>query len=348
MTHEFFINRCLELAKLGLYSTKPNPMVGAVIVIDNKIVAEGFHRFYGGPHAEIEALNKLASNTDLAKATLYVNLEPCNHFGKTPPCTKAIIESGIKKVVIGLEDANPLTATLGIKALKDAGIAVVSNILPTECKELNKRFYTYYQKGRPYITLKWAETADGFIAKKDYSSKWISNEKSRNTVQHIRATEEAILIGTNTAFYDNPKLTIRNENLNILKQPIRILIDKSLKTPTSNFIFNNDTRVIILNNIKDEIKDHLSYIKIESKVFSASNIIKILYEQKIQSVLIEGGTNTIQQFINDNIWDEAYRFISPKSFGDGIKAPIIGDSYDSKESIEDDLLIKYLNADSNN
>lgn len=330
--HEFYIKRCIDIAKNGLGITRPNPMVGSVIVYDNKIIGEGYTSAYGGHHAEVNAINSV-SNKDLLKhATLYVTLEPCSHFGKTPPCSDLIIKHQIPNVVIGCIDDNEKVAGKGVKKLKDAGINVIVGVLESECKNHHKRFFTFHNKKRPYIILKWAETSDGFIAPKTKNKQkpvWITNEYSRQLVHKWRTEEQAILVGTHTVFEDNPSLTARDWKGN---NPTRIVIDKDNKLSENHTIFNNEAKTIIIN------KDTIDFSKNISK-----QIGNVLFENDITSVIIEGGAKTLQTFIDVNLWDEARIFIGKTTFKKGVKAPVFNGQLVSEEFIITDILKIYKN-----
>lgn len=318
-------------------------MVGCVIVCDNEIVGEGYHEQFGSGHAEPNAI-KQVSDAILKKSTLYVTLEPCSHFGKTPPCADLIISKGIKKVVIGNLDSNPLVAGKGIQKLKDAGIEVEFGILDKECRELNKRFFTVHEKKRPYIILKWAQTQDGFIShwplpenKKD---NWITGDESKTLVHKWRAQEQAILVGYNTAIIDNPLLTTR---LAEGKNPVRLIIDENLDLPVSLNVFNDDAKTIVFNGMKDIEKENLRYVRIDFK----NTILEILEEcfvLNISSIIVEGGTKTITEFITKGLWDEARIFVNPnKKFGQGIVAPNLSFDQTTPTQISGDLLYTLYN-----
>lgn len=332
------MQRCLELAVKGLGNVAPNPMVGCVIVCDGEIVAEGYHEFYGAPHAEPNAI-KQVSDAILKKSTLYVTLEPCSHHGKTPPCADLIINKGVKKVVIGNLDSNPLVSGRGIQKLKEAGIEVEYRVLDKECKELNKRFFTFHEKKRPYIILKWAQTQDGFISRiplpKNKEDNWITGKESKDLVHQWRGEESAILIGYNTALVDNPLLTTRlveGEN------PVRLIIDKNLDLPHNLNIFNNDAKTIVFNSIKSSDDDNIRYVRIDFQNM-IQEILNECYVLNISSVIIEGGTKTINEFIQKNTWDEARLFVnSNKVFKQGIAAPVISFNQSAPTQIGDDLL----------
>ena len=337
------MQRCLELAVKGLGTVAPNPMVGCVIVCDGEIVAEGYHEFYGGPHAEPNAI-KQVGDAILKKSTLYVTLEPCSHHGKTPPCADLIINKGVKKVVIGNLDSNPLVSGRGIQKLKEAGIEVEYRVLDKECKELNKRFFTFHEKKRPYIILKWAQTQDGFISRiplpKNKEDNWITGKESKDLVHQWRGEESAILIGYNTALVDNPLLTTR---LVEGKNPVRLIIDKNLDLPHNLNIFNNDAKTIVFNSIKSSDDDNIRYVRIDFQNM-IQEILNECYVLNISSVIIEGGTKTINEFIQKNTWDEARLFVNPnKVFKQGIAAPVISFNQSAPTQIGDDLLYTITN-----
>ena len=316
---KFYIKRCIELAEKALGKTYPNPLVGSVIVHNGRIIGEGFHKKAGEPHAEINAINSIKEEDKhlIPQSIIYVSLEPCAHFGKTPPCASKIVELGFKKVVIGAMDSHDKVNGKGKKIISDAGIEVVSGILENECRELNKRFFTYHEKKRPFIILKWAQSTDGFMDK-NFKPIQISNSLSKQFVHQMRSEEHAILVGKNTALHDNPSLTVREiEGRN----PIRILIDFNLDVPENFNIHDNEAETIIFNSIKNLEDKNLKFIKIE-KENSITQILEKLYELQIQSVIIEGGRFTLQQFIDQNLWDEAVIFKNPNlNLENGTKAP---------------------------
>lgn len=323
--HESFMQRCIDLARLGIRDVTPNPMVGAVVVHNNRIIGEGYHRFYGKPHAEVNAIQSVSKDDLhlLSESTIYVSLEPCNHIGKTPACSELIKKSGIKKVVVACKDPFEKVAGTGIENLRSAGVEVIVGVLEKEAIELNKRFFTFHTKKRPYIILKWAQTKDGFIDKirneaDPVGVNWITNSECKTLVHTWRSEEHAILVGNKTVLNDNPSLTTRDV---IGKNPIRICIDPSLKIPTSSSILNDESSTIVLNSIKNEIVGSTSYQKL--KDFNLNNILNQLYESEIQSIIVEGGRETIQQFINENTWDEARVLLGNTTFENGIPAPRI-------------------------
>ncbi|WP_430425502.1 bifunctional diaminohydroxyphosphoribosylaminopyrimidine deaminase/5-amino-6-(5-phosphoribosylamino)uracil reductase RibD [Maribacter litoralis] len=325
-TDEKYLFRCIEIAKNGLGTTAPNPMVGAVIVREDKIIGEGFTSAYGGSHAEVNAINSV-SNADLLKSsTIYVTLEPCSHYGKTPPCADLIIKMGIPRIVIGLKDPHEKVAGNGIKKLKEAGCEVQVGILQKECEAHHKRFLTFFTKKRPYIILKWAETADGFIApeptrrgeeKKPF---WITNTKSRQLVHKWRSEELGILVGTNTVLADNPKLNVREWTG---KAPTRIILDRNLKVSSDYHVFDGTQKTIVCTEINDSERyiEGVIYKVLDFKNELPKQLCKVMYEEQIQSVIIEGGSQTLQSFIVANLWDEARIFKGTNNFTNGITAP---------------------------
>ncbi len=342
------MRRCLELAKNGLGTTYPNPLVGSVIVYNNKIIGEGWHKKSGEPHAEVNAVNSVKDKSLLKKSTIYVSLEPCSHFGKTPPCCDLIIENEIPNVVIGTVDPNIKVAGNGIKKLIEAGKNVTVGVLEAECMELNNRFFTFHLKKRPYVILKWAESQDGFIApmkniRKEQKPVWITNEFSRQLVHKWRSEEQAILVGTNTVIDDNPKLDVRDWKGN---NPIRIILDQNNRIPKGSHIFDNKVKTIIFSNLTNaNNEENTTFEIIDFEQSLSQQILKALYKHKIQSVIIEGGLQTLQTFINENLWDEARIFIGNSCFENGTKAPIIALKNIKKHSIGNDILIISRNND---
>ena len=342
MNQQNFMRRCIELAQLGAQNVAPNPMVGSVIVHADKIISEGYHKKFGEPHAEIEAINSVTNPELLKKSTLYVNLEPCSHYGKTPPCADAILKAEIPTVVVGCRDSSAEVSGAGIQKLREHGVEVVESILEKECRYLNKRFFTFHEKKRPYIILKWAQTSDGFIALKDYSSKWISSDESRKLVHKWRAVESAILIGTNTAVYDNPTLTVRHVDG---PDPLRIVLDRSLRIPQSHALLSDGKPTIVFNESKTATEGSVSYIEISFKENFFKNVLNILFEQKVLSIFVEGGAKLLSSFIKENLWDEARVFTSNKKYVEGIAAPqITGESVGIEQVNSDELryFINYL------
>ena len=339
--------RCIELAKNGLGLTAPNPMVGCVIVKDNTIISEGYTSPYGGAHAEVNAINAVKDKSLLLNATLYVTLEPCAHYGKTPPCVNLILKHKIPEVVIGIEDPNEKVAGKSIQLLKKSGCKVTVGVLKNKCREHHKRFLSYQEKKRPYIILKWAVTKNGFIAPtedlRDSSPQpfWISNTYAKQLVHQWRAEEQAILVGTNTVLADNPKLNIRTWEG---KNPVRLVIDRKLKIPKDSHIFDASVRTIIITNTHD-VDKQVKGIDYELTEFKnlAQEICTILYKHEINSVIIEGGTKTLQSFINDGLWDEARIFTGDAFFSEGILAPKISGTQKSTKKLLNNTLTVLTN-----
>jgi len=342
--HEKYIKRCIELAKTGLGTASPNPMVGSVIVHNSTIIGEGYTSPYGGNHAEVNAINSVKDKEMLKKAILYVSLEPCNHFGKTPPCSDLIVKCQIPKVIIGCIDPFDKVAGKGIEKLRKHGCNVEVGVLEDECVELNKRFFTYHTKKRPYIILKWAETKDGFISPhlgplpKGEVAKpiWITNQYSRQLVHKWRGEEQAILVGTNTAINDNPKLDVRNWQG---KNPIKIVLDRNLRIPKNYDLFDKRTKTIVLTEKKNEEgAENLIFERIDFSKDIAKQICEVLYKDTIQSVIIEGGSQTLQTFIDTNLWDEARIFMGDVTFNKGMNAPVIEGKEIIRQTIQADIL----------
>ncbi|MFG6687580.1 bifunctional diaminohydroxyphosphoribosylaminopyrimidine deaminase/5-amino-6-(5-phosphoribosylamino)uracil reductase RibD [Mariniflexile sp. HNIBRBA6329] len=341
--HETYIKRCIEIAKNGLGTTRPNPMVGSIIVYNQQIIGEGFTNAYGGNHAEVNAINSVKDKSLLKEATIYVTLEPCSHFGKTPPCSDLIIKHQIPNVVIGCIDDNIQVAGKGIEKLKNAGCHVTVGVLENECKEHHQRFFTFHNKKRPYIILKWAETADGFIApetKNEQKPVWITNEYSRQLVHKWRTEEQAILVGTNTVLQDNPSLTVRDWTGH---NPIRVVLDKNVKLPKNLNVFNEQEETITIGSKYQNTNSknqnlNMEFINWNLKTSIAKQICDCLYNRNINSIIIEGGAKTLQTFINENLWDEARVFSGTTQFKNGIKAPDFSGTLISEEKILTDIL----------
>lgn len=345
--HEKYIKRCIELAKNGMGTTYPNPMVGSVVVLNDTVIGEGWHRKAGEPHAEVHAINSVKDQSLLKEATIYVSLEPCSHVGKTPPCANLIVEKGIKNVVIGIVDSNSKVSGRGVKLLKDHGCNVKVGVLEGECYELNKRFFTYHNKKRPFIVLKWAETKDGFIDKlrtetDENSPNWISNEYSQQLVHKMRAEEQSILVGTTTALNDNPSLTVRSWSGH---DPIRIVIDKTSKIPNDYNLLNGKVKTIVFSNEKHiaDSSENVIYESIDFNKNVPGQICDVLYKGEIQSVIIEGGKQTLISFINANLWDEAFVFVGDVLFKNGLEAPKLKKVPFEIQKISNDTLTIYRN-----
>jgi diaminohydroxyphosphoribosylaminopyrimidine deaminase/5-amino-6-(5-phosphoribosylamino)uracil reductase len=344
MQDKLYIKRCIELAQKAIGKTYPNPLVGSVIVHNGEIIGEGYHHKAGENHAEINAINSVKDKSLIPESTIYVSLEPCAHYGKTPPCALKIKELGFKKVVIGAMDSHDKVNGKGKKIIQDAGIEAVSGVLENECIELNKRFFTYHEKKRPYIILKWAESGDGFMDK-DFKPYSISNSLVNQFVHQLRADEHAILVGTQTALNDNPSLTVRNvEGIN----PVRILIDFDLKVPHDFSIYNKEAKTLVFNSVKEESQDNIHFIKTEKEDF-LPNLMNALYKEQIQSVIIEGGRFTLQEFINANLWDEAIIIKNENlKLENGTKAPEFDFDLEKSLNFRDNVIEKYINRLSKN
>ncbi len=339
MNDDFYIKRCIELAKKALGKTYPNPLVGSVIVHNGKIIGEGFHKKAGENHAEINAINSVKNPELLQESTIYVSLEPCSHFGKTPPCSNKIVETCFKKVVIGTLDIHEKVNGKGKQIIENAGIEVVSGILEDECRELNKRFFTFHQKKRPYLILKWAESADRFMDK-NFKPHQIGNTLTKQFVHQLRSEEHAILVGTQTALNDNPGLTTREISG---RNPVRILIDFDLKVPRNFNLYNDEAETLVFNSVKNSEEKNIKFIKIGKENF-LKNLMQKLYEFQIQSVLVEGGSFTLQEFINENLWDEAMIIKNKNLFlENGTKAPEFGFTPFKTENFRDNVVKFYKN-----
>ena len=313
------MRRCLQLARCGEAGAPPNPMVGAVIVCDSRIIGEGYHRRCGGPHAEVNAINSVKERDLLSRSTIYVSLEPCAHYGKTPPCADLIIETGIRRVVIGCTDSFAKVNGLGIKKLREAGCEVQVGVLEQECRELNRRFFTFHEKHRPWIILKWAQSNDGFIGKDERVI--LSNALTQTLVHRLRARSGAILVGTNTALQDNPTLTTR---LWPGPNPLRLTIDRNGILPSTLHLKDNSTPTVIYSHE------------------SIEEILADLYARGIQSLLVEGGAKLLQSFIDKGLWDEARIETAPLCLGQGTKAPTLKDEQlKSKQNIDGHIIQHY-------
>jgi diaminohydroxyphosphoribosylaminopyrimidine deaminase/5-amino-6-(5-phosphoribosylamino)uracil reductase len=332
--------RCIELARLGAGSVAPNPLVGCVIIHGHKVIGEGFHEKYGDAHAEVNAINNVKDQSLLPESTLYVNLEPCAHYGKTPPCADFIISKQIPKVVIGTRDPFSHVNGKGIEKLRAAGIEVIENVLTEKCLDLNKRFFLFHQKKRPYIILKWAESEEGFINSfNPVDKKWMTNEASKMLVHKWRAEEQAIMVGTNTIKNDNPSLTTRHWKGN---SPLRITFDKDLKLSQSLNFFAGETSKIVFNSFKTVNENNVQFIKLDD--FSLQNILAELHNMNIISILVEGGTNLLNQFLKQNVWDEARIFKTTVKIKEGLKSPVFTAIPEQKIKIQSDTLSLYRNC----
>jgi len=334
-----YINRAFYLAQKGIKKVFPNPMVGCVIVKNNIIIGEGYHKKYGEPHAEINAINNVINKKQIKNSSFYINLEPCSHHGKTPPCAEEIIKHKPKEVIISNIDPNKKIQGKGIKKLISNGIRVIDKIEEEKGILLNKRFFTNQIYKKPYVILKWAETANGFIANENGDSKWISNEISRTIVHKWRSEESGILVGANTIEKDDPKLTVRKwkgEN------PIRIVIDPNNRIKKSSVILKDKLTTLIYNKKINENKNKKHFIK--QNDFNLENILKDIFKRGIGSVLVEGGAKTINYFIQSNNWNEMRVFVSKKEFKKGIKAPKTKKEKMIVENIDNDFLYTEFNT----
>lgn len=315
-TPELLMRRCLELAARGLGKTGTNPLVGCVIVHNNTIIGEGYHEVYGGPHAEVNAISQVKDQELLKESTVYVNLEPCAHFGKTPPCCDLLIARGVKEVVIAMADPFPKVNGEGIRRLQAAGCRVQVGLLEAEARLLNKRFLCYHEKKRPFIILKWMQSADGFIGRTNERIQ-LSNAFSSRMVHQWRSEEAAILVGPDTAINDDPSLTTRLAPGN---NPLRILLDRYLRVPRTINLFQDEDPLWIITTQKEGIEGKRHYLKVTESDF-LKNAMHRLYEKGIASVLVEGGAEIHRAFIDANLWDEARIGVSPIELHEGVAAP---------------------------
>lgn len=319
---EMYMQRCIELAAMGRDAVAPNPFVGCVIVYDGKIIGEGYHRKYGEAHAEVNAINSVSNPELLTESTVYVSLEPCSHHGKTPPCADLLIEKKVKKVVVGVLDPHVKVAGKGVERLSNAGIEVVTGVLEKECREINKRFFVFHEKQRPYVVLKWAQSKDGFLDGPRINDEkgviWISAPETRALVHKWRSEETSILVGRKTVQTDNPSLTVRDY---YGKNPIRLIIDSQLQISGDLHILSEEAPTIIFNRSRNEVKGNIEWVKIPE--VNTRHILEELYKRGIQSVFVEGGSRTLHYFIFDNVWDEARVIVGDVYLKEGRKAPAI-------------------------
>ena len=333
-----YMHRAIALAALGLGTTSPNPLVGCVLVKDGNIIGEGYHQQYGQAHAEVNAVRSVKNPANIPGATAYVTLEPCSFYGNTPPCADLLVKHQVKKVVIGALDPNKRVNGVGVERLRANGIEVVTGLLEEKYRHLNRRFFTYHREKRPYVILKWAETGDGFMARKNFDSKWISNAQSRQLVHKWRSKEDAILVGKNTAQHDNPALTVREWTG---RNPKRILIDLNLDLPEQGPLWNDEASTFIVNTRMAKKERGHEWIKVDPSNYER-DLLTQLHARKLTSLLIEGGAKTLQGFIEKGLWDEARIFQSEQQFGEGIAAPTITGNLIEEKRIEQDTL-KILN-----
>lgn len=337
------MQRCLQLAKNGMGHVAPNPLVGCVIVANDKIIGEGFHAEYGKPHAEVQAINAVKDAALLKDATLYVNLEPCAHHGKTPPCADLIIEKGIPEVVIGCRDPFAEVAGKGIEKLEAAGIKVTSGVLEQEALHLNRRFMTFHKEQRPYVILKWAQTLDGFMDKQrngETGINWISGAAAKRVVHLWRSQEQAIMVGTNTAMIDDPHLNVREVDGT---DPLRIIIDRELKIPPESHVLDGTIPTVVFTEIEAEDGHNLEFVLNEEPKELLNEMLAYLYKRNVQSVIIEGGRKLLMSFLVQDKWDEARVIIGTGNFGRGLQAPVIARRPIGKDKIGEDVLLTYMN-----
>ena len=339
-THEYFIEKCIELAQQGIKNVSPNPMVGAIITYNGKIIGKGYHEKYGSNHAEINAINNVQDKSLLKKSTLYINLEPCCHFGNTPPCTDFIIKKNIPNVIIGCIDPNSEVAGKGIKKLQENSVNVISGVLDKKCRDLNKRFFKFKNDKKPYIILKWAKSRDNFMAPINQNKPfWMTSEQSKKLVHKWRSEEDSILVGTNTVNLDNPSLTVR---LSDGKNPIRVIIDRNISLDANYKIFNPDSKTIIFNEKKTYNTKTNYYIKVNFNSL-IEEMLKELYKLNIISIIIEGGAYTLSKFIQANIYDEIRVFTTKLNLENGIESPNIPELKKiSSKKINSDTLDIYI------
>ena len=335
------MSRCIDLARQGMGSVAPNPMVGAVIIHNDRIIGEGFHQYYGGPHAEVNAVNAVSDKNLLKEATIYVSLEPCAHHGKTPPCSDLLVECGFKRVVIGCKDTFSKVSGKGIEKLKKAGIEILVGVLEQECRELNKRFFTFHERQRPYVILKWAQSKDGYLDRlrpnDEKGVNWISSPETKVLVHKWRSEEQSILVGRKTVQNDNPSLTVREFSGT---NPTLIIIDSQLQLPGDLNIFSDEAPTIIFNRMKNEVKGHIEYIRIAET--NTQLILHELYKRNILSVFVEGGSRTLQYFIFGNVWDEARVIVGNTYFHEGAKAPTINKAPSESFPFSTDMIHYYF------
>lgn len=344
---DLYMQRCLQLAANGLGRVSPNPLVGAVIVHNREIIGEGWHREYGGPHAEVNAITQALERHPeaedlLKKAVMYVSLEPCVHHGKTPPCTDLIIRHGIPEVVIGCRDPHEKVAGKGIEKLRAAGVRVKTGVLEAECRELNRRFITFQTERRPYVILKWAQTRNGYFAPVGGSRYWITSPLSRRLVHRWRSEEDAVMVGFRTALLDDPELTVRDWSG---KNPLRIVIDRDLSLPASLKLFDQTQRTVVFNAAKTDVDGVVQYLEVENfNYYLPQFALYQLYLMDIQSVIIEGGAKTLEKFISSNLWDEARILTGAADLPAGIPAPRVYGRRTGETQTGPDRLLVYRNA----
>ena len=333
------IERCLALAEKGRGLASPNPMVGSVVTYNKKIIGEGFHQQFGGPHAEVNAINSVKDKGLLKEATVYVNLEPCAHFGKTPPCADLLVNSGVKRVVIGCIDSFSEVSGKGIEKIKKAGIDITVGVLEKKCLDFNKRFFLFHREKRPFIILKWAESKDGLLSPANQEKGkplWMTGEESKTLVHRWRTEEDAIMVGTNTAIMDNPSLTAR---LWKGRNPLRIVIDRELKIPKEANLLDGLAKTLVFTEKEKGPEENVDFVKVSS--VQLKDLLTELYKRGVQSLIVEGGKGLLESFINEGVWDEARVFVAPISLNAGVKAPSLGEESLSQRVIGADTLSIY-------
>lgn len=340
--HISFMKRCLDLALEGLGAAEPNPLVGCVIVKDSEIVSEGYHKVYGGDHAEVMAIKNLPTSIDPADCQLYVSLEPCSHHGKTPPCADLIISKGFKEVIVGALDPNPLVSGKGLRKLKEADIEVIHGVMVSECRAINKKFFFFYENQRPYITLKWAQTKDHFMGRHvldAHLGKQISSAASRTFVHKLRATHSAIAIGANTANMDNPRLTTRNYPG---KDPLKVIISQRNSVEADLLLFK-EGKTLVYNTLKEDQSEHYEYVLTKYRNF-LEHVFNDLYDRGVQSILVEGGAMVLQSLIDHDLWNEAYCITGNVFWGSGVIAPKMTIDPASEFNLGEDTILHYKNS----
>jgi diaminohydroxyphosphoribosylaminopyrimidine deaminase/5-amino-6-(5-phosphoribosylamino)uracil reductase len=341
---EQYMQRCLELANLANGFTAPNPMVGCVIVHDGKIIGEGFHKKAGEPHAEVNAINSVKDQSLLPETTLYVNLEPCSHHGKTPPCSDLIVEKKVKRVVVAMQDPHKAVAGKGLERLRKNGIEVKTGVLEREALQLNRPFITFHTKKRPFITLKWAKSADGFIdhhrISSDKSAQAISGQHTAMLTHKMRSRHAAIMVGTRTAWLDNPSLNTRYWNGN---EPVRITLDRNVMLPKDLKLFTDGKPTVVFNAQENHVEGEVVYKKCSFDNDLIPSLLHDLHELQVQSLFVEGGSMLLQSFIERNLWDDAWLYSSPKVLTEGVKAPTFNFPFKNRFSIGNDLIEHYEN-----
>ena len=324
VVEEKYMARCIELAQGGEGNTAPNPMVGAVIVHKGKIIGEGFHRKCGEAHAEVNAVASVRDEALLRDSTIYVSLEPCSHYGKTPPCAELIIRKGIPRVVVGTLDPFPEVSGRGVRMLREAGIEVVTGVLEEEARALNPAFMTFQIRKRPYVYLKWAQSADGFmdIRREDASvpSVLLSSAETLRRVHRLRSEVEAIMVGTRTALLDNPSLTVRHW---AGRSPVRVVLDRTLKLPVGSHLLDGAVPTLVFTAVEVESRPNVEYVQIDFGQEVLSQVLQYLYGQNLNSLMVEGGAELLESFLDAGLWDEAWVETAPVVLGVGVKAPAV-------------------------